>query len=198
MAIETRIDLVGTGSLAREIAELRARLDPRSNRAEVAERYDALFRTGSVPDPAPDGFLPGTLEMTTTFGALDAYGRWMSRLWMPWMGKRFDASTSTGINRLVPSARVSMRVMWPAHTPKAADGDAIEAFPFRTRVEPGALDPGSSVLVIDYDFEDNPAFIIRKIRDELVQIADGFYLGKVLMCLRAGYRRIGFFSLRRP
>jgi len=137
--------------------------------------------------------------MTTTFPALDAYGRWISRLWMPWMGKRFDAATSTGVNRMVPGARLPMRILWPGHEPRPADeADALEAFPFRTRVEPGALDPGTSVLVIDYDFDENPALLIRRIRDELVQIEDGLYLGKVLMRRGDAYHRIGFFSLRRP
>ena len=199
MATETKIDLVGTSSPRQEIARLRLRLDPRANHVDVAEGYEALFRTGSVPDPAPDGFLPGKLEMTTTFAALDAYGRWISRVWMPWMGKRFDAAASTGVNRMVPAARLPMRILWPGHDPQpAGDANALEAFPFRTRVEPGALDPGTSVMVIDYDFEANPALLIRRIRDELVQVEDGFYLGKVLMRLGDGYRRIGFFSLRRP
>ena len=197
MATETKIDLVGTSSPRQEIARLRLRLDPRSNHLEVAEGYEALFRTGSVPDPAPDGFLPGDLEMTTTFAALDAYGRWISRLWMPWMGKRFDAGASTGMNRLTPIARVPMKLLWPSHRPHPAADGALEAFPFRTRVEAGALDAGTNVLVIDYDFDANPALLIRRVRDELVQVEDGLYLGKVLMRVRDGYRRVGFFSLRR-
>ena len=86
----------------------------------------------------------------------------------------------------------------PDPRPDAFLPGALEAFPFRTRVEPAALDAGIDVLVIDYDFEANPGFVIRRIRDELVQIDDGFYLGKVLMRFASGYRRIGFFSLRRP
>jgi hypothetical protein len=114
------------------------------------------------------------------------------------MGKGFDAGSSTGINRLRPGAHLPMRLLWPGHQPRPAEGaHAVEAFPFRTRIEPGVLDPGTNVLVIDYDFEASPAFIIRRIRDELVQVEDGFYLGKVLMRWRGEMRRIGFFSLRR-
>ena len=199
MAMRTEpLSAASVRSPVERIEELRCRADPRANRADVAGRYDELFRAGAVPDPRPDGFLPGALEATTTFPALDAYGRWVSRLWMPWAGKRFDAATETGANRLTPSARIPMRLFWPSHRPGAAEGGALEAFPFRTRIEPAALDSGTDVLVIDYDFEANPAFIIRRIRDELVQVDDGFYLGKVLMRFASGYRRIGFFSLRRP
>ncbi len=162
----------------------------------MAAHYDVLFRTGTVPDPVPDGFLPGDLEMTTTRGPIDAYVRFATGIWMPWLGKRFDASTSTGVNRMVPGARLPLRALWPRHEPRAADG-TLEVFPFRTRVEPGALDPETTVLVIDYDFEANPSFIIRRIRDELVQIDDGFYLGKVLMRVGPRHHAVGFFSLRR-
>src|SRR5438477_3490454 len=148
MAVQAdRRSTASTHPFVDQLVELRRRADPRANRAEVADRYEALFRAGSIPDPRPDAFLPGALETTTTFPALDAYGRWVSRLWMPWMGKRFDAATSTGVNRMVPGARLPMRILWPGHEPRPADeADALEAFPFRTRVEPGALDPGTSVL----------------------------------------------------
>jgi hypothetical protein len=196
MAVQTPRRPIHPVTATDEIAALRHRLDPRTNRAEIADRYDEVFRAGSVPDPAPDGFLRGTLEMTTTTGALDAFGRSVTRLWMPWLGKRFDAATSTGVNRMRSSARGPMRVVWPSHrTTPIADG--VEAFPFRTRVEPSALDAGTTVLVIDYDFEANPGLLIRRIRDELVRVDDGFFLGKVLLRLRDGYHRAGFFSLRR-
>jgi hypothetical protein len=76
-------------------------------------------------------------------------------------------------------------VLWP---------DRLEAFPFRTGLSGGELDPGVNVMKIDYDFEANPA-LIRHILDELVQIAPGRYLGKVLFRSGGRYRRIGFFSL---
>ena len=50
------------------------------------------------------------------------------------------------------------------------------------------------VLKIDYDFEANPT-LIRHILDELVQIAPGHHLGKVLFRSGNRFHRIGFFSL---
>ena len=47
----------------------------------------------------------------------------------------------------------------------------------------------------DYDFAVNPGFVIRRILDEVVQVADGVYLGKVLLRARERFHRVGFFSL---
>ena len=73
--------------------------------------------------------------------------------------------------------------------------DRIEAFPFRTRIEAGAIDPAVQVLKIDYNFEANPGFIIQRILDELVQIDESLYLGKILFRTKKAWRPIGFFSL---
>jgi hypothetical protein len=89
-----------------------------------------------------------------------------------------------------------MRAVWRRYTPEYVGPDRVEAFPFRTRVAPGELDPGVDVLKIDYDFEANPDFMIRRILDELVQVAPGRYLGRVLLRLNGRFRPIGFFSLR--
>src|SRR6266571_1028755 len=66
------------------------------------------------------------------------------------------------------------------------------------RVATGELDPGVDVLKIDYDFEANPDLMIRRILGELVQVAPGRYLGKVLLRARGRFHPIGFFSLRTP
>ena len=83
----------------------------------------------------------------------------------------------------------------PAYQPFLADDGMVDAFRFRNRIEPGTLDPDVKVLKIDYDFEANPGFVIRRILDELVQVDDGLYLGKILFQWRGTLRRLGFFSL---
>lgn len=52
-------------------------------------------------------------------------------------------------------------------------------------------------MVIDYaNVEANPGLIIRSIRDELVQIVPGAYLGKILVRLPGDkYEMVGFFAL---
>jgi hypothetical protein len=115
---------------------------------------------------------------------------------MPWLGKSFDPEAGTGLNRFLPTAgtRLWLKVLFPRYVPERELPDRAEAFPFRTRIAPGELDPSVMVLKIDYDFEANPA-LIRRILDELVQIAPDRYVGKVLMRVRGEHRRVGFFSL---
>jgi hypothetical protein len=186
------------GADAREIDALADRLQPEVNRAQVLVRLDERFSSGTAPDPLPEGFLPGRLLATTTWAPLDGFFRRVAALWMPWQGKTLDRESATGVNRFLPSARVPLRAVWPGYTPEYVGPDRIDAFPFRTRIAPGELDPGVDVLKIDYDYEANPDFVIRRILDELVQIAPGRYLGKVLFRARGRFYPIGFFSLRTP
>jgi hypothetical protein len=179
-----------------ELDRLAERLDPRRNRRDAIQGLEGLFRSGIAPDPWPSGPLEGRLVTTTTWGPWDSFVSGVARLWMPWLGKNFDREERTGLNRFQPTraTSVSLTAIFPAH-PQRHLPDRIEAFPFRNRVGPGVLDPDVQVLKIDYDFEANPGFI-RHILDELVQIAPGHYLGKVLFRVGVRYRRIGFFSLR--
>ena len=126
----------------------------------------------------------------------DATVRGIASMYMPWLGKSFDRDAQSGINLLTPGAKTPMKVLWPNYEPEREMADRIEAFPFRTRIDAGAVDPGLQVLKIDYDSEPNPSFIIRKILDELVQIDEGLYLGKILYRTKKSWRPIGFFSLR--
>lgn len=180
-----------------ELDGLADRLIPGHNRAEVLHRMDALFACGIAPDPPPSGFKSGRLLATSTWAPWDAVVMGIAQLWMPWLGKTFAATTGTGLNRFSPTTatRVWLWAMFPTHRSEQALPDRIEAFPFRTRVAPGELDPRVDVLKIAYDFEANPA-PIRHVLDELVQIAPGRYLGKVLFRVRDRYYRIGFFSLQ--
>jgi hypothetical protein len=179
-----------------ELDALADRLDPSINRRQVLDRFQELFLTGAAPSPLPDGFRAGRLLATSTWSALDGAGSRLARLWMPWKGKSFATDVSMGVNRFSRDARVLLKAVFPAYVPEMVTAERIEAFPFRTSIAPGALDPEVDVLKIDYDFEANPSFIIRRILDELVQLSSGLYLGKVLFWVRGRFHPIGFFSLR--
>jgi hypothetical protein len=178
-----------------ELDRLAERLDPPRNRRQAIQGLERLFHSGTAPDPWPSGLLVGKLVATTTWGPWDSFVSVVVRLWMPWMGKAFDPQKEVGLNRFQPTRTTSLwlRALFPTH-PKRHLGDRIEAFPFRNRVGPGALDPDVLVMKIDYDFEANPK-LIRHILDELVQIAPGRYLGKILFRVGSRYHRMGFFSL---
>jgi hypothetical protein len=181
----------------REMDSLADRLHPDVNRAQVLHRLDQMFRAGTAPDPLPEGFLPGRLLTTSVWGPLDSGALRLARMWMPWKGKTFDRQTSSGVNRFdnTPANRTAFKVVFPGYVPKRVTVERIEAFPMRNRIEAGALAPDLDVFKIDYDFEANPA-LIRRILDELVQIAPGRYLGKILFRARGRWYPIGFFSLR--
>lgn len=172
------------------------RTEAAKDRAGAEAQLDELFRTGSVPRGL-DGPTDGILITTTTNKALDPAVRALTSMWMPWQGKRFDAQTETGDNRMTQSSSVASKLLWPLYRMKDAE-DGKLAFDFKTYEDEGKDDPGLRVMVIDYaDVEDNPRLVIRSIRDELVEIVPGAYLGKILFRTpRGNYDKIGFFALR--
>ncbi|MCB0925678.1 MAG: hypothetical protein KDB50_14235 [Mycobacterium sp.] len=156
-----------------------------------------LFRLGTAPTDL-HGATEGMLVMTTTNPKFDAVVRAITALWMPWQGKRFDKQAATGDNRLTKSTGLVGRLLWPLYSMKDhADGKL--AFDFKTYVEPGKEDPDVNVMVIDYaEIEKNPKLVIRKIRDELVELVQGVYLGKILYNTGSGFYKLGYFALRIP
>ena len=51
-------------------------------------------------------------------------------------------------------------------------------FPFETSFGPSALD-GQPTLILDYDLDVNPGFI-RRIHDEIREVAPGLFLGPAM------------------
>jgi hypothetical protein len=166
------------------------------DRAAGEEELAELFACGQ-PSRGIDGPTEGILVAPLIQPAVDAFARGLTRVWMPWMGKRFDSAEQVGDNRLVGSIRWVARLLWPLYSTREAT-DGRLAFDFETRVEPGGVEPAVDVLVIDYaPVESNPRFIIRSIRDELVEIVPGAHLGRILWRSRDGsYTNIGYFALR--
>ena len=193
MSVDERSD--ERTDVRRTFGEVRERLRPSSQRDWALERLNELFRSGRAPEPPPQGFLRGELLTTSIATAADPVVRRVADLWMPWLGKSFDPSQNTGLNVLVKGARSPMRALWPSYEPVSESEERIEAFPFRTRLAPGELDPEVTVLKIDYDIDANPNFLIRRLLDELVQVGTDVYLGKILMRRQSRWHAIGFFSL---
>jgi len=117
------------------------------------------FAGGTYPSPAPDGLYKGRI------------GRPVS-----WLGKKFNAASSTGINVFND------------------EGAQAERYPFKTSKGMGIHD-SKDVLRIDYNIAGNP-FWVRPILDELVQTSPGNYLGKLELRIIPGYPfTLGFFRL---
>ena len=155
-----------------------------------------LFALGDPP-AGIEGRTEGILVAPTISAPVDRLLRGISGAWMPWLGKRFDSGADRGDNVLQKFARWPAKLLWPAYTTREL-GDDRTAFDFETRVEPSEDDSDVDVLVIDYVVVDaNPRFLIKRIRDELVEIVPGANLGKVLWRHGDGsYALIGFFALR--
>lgn len=160
------------------------------------EQLNELFRAGG-PATGINGPTDGILVLTTTTALADVALRKLTSAWMPWEGKRFHADTQTGDNRMTEQSVVVSKVLWPLYSMKGKPGERI-AFDFVTYVETGKDDPDREVLVIDYaDLDQNPRLLIRSIRDELVELVPGTYLGKILLRLPTGsYVKLGYFALR--
>lgn len=168
----------------------------KSERDRADEALNELFRAGS-PVRDLDGPTDGILVLTTTTALTDTALQALTSVWMPWEGKRFDADSGTGDNRMTDQSVVVSKVLWPLYSMKKSEGGKL-AFDFKTYVEAGKEDPDREVMVIDYaDVESNPRLLIRSIRDELVELVPGAYLGKVLLRLPTrSYLKIGYFALR--
>jgi len=175
------------------IEELSARA--KSDAAGAEAELDELFLLGNVPTGL-NGPTDGILVCTTTAPAADVAVRALTTMWMPWQGKRFDNVAATGDNRLTKSTGVVGKLLWPLYSMRDGETGKL-AFDFKTYVEAGKDDPELQVMVIDYaNVASNPKLVIRSIRDELVEIVPGVFLGKILFNSGEKYTKIGFFALR--
>ena len=54
---------MGTVDPRGRLSELADELHPGLSRRRALSELDAMFRSGSPPDPVPDGFLPGEISV---------------------------------------------------------------------------------------------------------------------------------------
>ncbi len=85
-----------------------------------------------------------------------------------WVGKKFDAQTSSGINVF------------------NENGAKVEKYPFITSTNKGVVDKNLDVIKIDYNVPENP-FWLRLIADEIVEIAPNEYSGKMFVKVIPGF-----------
>jgi hypothetical protein len=170
-----------------------------ANDDRAAEALNEIFRAGTAPAGGPDGQTQGILVSFVWKTPVNVALRTITGAWMPWLGKRFNAADGRGDNVLLGSARWPAKLLWPLYKTGVAKGGR-SAFDFETELEPGKNDPDVTVLKIDYhDVTSNPRLLIRSIRDELVEVVPGAYLGKMLW--RHDDERhtlLAYFALRQP
>jgi hypothetical protein len=167
------------------------------DRRIALEALNAIFRSGTPPDPQPEGRLAGELIAIDLFPGLDQPARWLLSRYQPWKGKVFDPPRQKGENIFSPRLERFGRLFWPFYREYTLDRSGeLHAFPFRTYLAPGLCDPDREVLKIDYDLEVNPRLSVRRVLDELVQLEAGTYLGKANLRLWWGsWKTVAYFLL---
>lgn len=175
------------------------------NAKELAQQQPAkawvglndLFRNSRAPEPFLNGRYAGELIAIDIVPGLTQFFRWLLRMWMPWLGKTFDASASSGNNIFTKDSYPLARFFNPLYRGFQADKrGSYRAFTFRTSTAPGLADPDRMVLKIDYDLKENPSLTIRRVLDELVQVDENLYLGKAhVHWWWGGWQTVAYFTL---
>lgn len=183
----------------KEDLERATRLAAKNRHAGLAA-LNAQFRTGTTPDPQPRGRYDGSLFALSVAPGLTWLLDEITSAWMPWKGKVFNPTNQSGDNVFGSDSFALAHVFWPLYRAYQEDGpDTYRAFAFRTYVGAGHADPDRQVLKLDYNLPQNPGFSIRRVLDEIVQIAESTYLGKAHLKWWWGrWQTVGFFSLAKP
>jgi len=179
----------------RQVRIARHRLD--LDRHVALETLSRIFRLGDVP--APDGRYEGELIGHSTGLLSDPFFDWMSRIYLPWLGKTFDAASSTGDNVFIDNAwsRATGKFGWPEYRVQSeTPPHTVRVFPFKSAPGPAVEDEGLTVLRLDYGHSPNP-LPVRRLVDEVVELPGGYLLGKAHVRGLRELRRVFFFGLHR-
>jgi hypothetical protein len=172
----------------------------RVNRLQGLAALNDLFRAGAVPEPLPNGRYAGELILLELAPGLTQFFQRLANLWMPWRGKTFDSSQQRGDNIFTKDSYLLARLFNPLYRGFVSDGPkTYRGFAFHTYQAPGLFDVDRTVLKIDYNLKQNPAFTVRRVLDELVKLDEGLYLGKAHVRWwwrpKDGWQTVAYFSL---
>jgi len=131
------------------------------------EQLDELF-TNSPPGEIPNGEAKGTAIIAPGTSFSDEIAEFISHF--AWQGKTFDKAKGVLRNRILPFG--------------------LSAIIAKVYKEPSWLD-GKECIVLDYS---DTSLLAHWIRDEIREIAPGFYLGKVYW----GKKRLIDFAIEFP
>jgi hypothetical protein len=176
------------------VAQARARRD----RTGAWAALNDLFRAGTPPTPPLNGRYAGELVMLDIAPGLTSLVNAITSTWLPWKGKTFNATHASGDNLFTRASLWLAHLYWPLYRGYVDDGrETYRAFAFRTYTAAGLADPDRQVFKIDYDLPENPGLSIRRVLDEVVQVADGAYLGKAHVKWWWGsWQLVAYFMLR--
>ena len=168
-----------------------------TNRNQGLAALNEVFRNGQPPSPPLDGPYDGELVALENLGVTVPFARAILAKWLPWRGKYLVAAESRGDNIFASQYRWLFRLLYPFYRGVIEGGETFRALKFTTSIKAGMVDTDRQVFNINYDSSANPALTIRPIIDELVQVHDGVYLGKIHFRWWWGrWQMIGYFALR--
>lgn len=167
------------------------------DRARGWAALNEIFREGVPPSTPLNGTYAGELIALDLKPGMTQFFSSLASLSLPWKGKRFDAAHACGDNIFTRNSRPLMRTLFPRYRGyEEGESETYRAFEFRTSIGPGRTDPDLRVLKLDYNLEGNPRLSVRRVLDELVQVAEGYYLGKAhLHWLWGEWQTVAFFTL---
>lgn len=168
-------------------------------------RLAALFAEGTPPSEESvegdcEGMVIGLFGRTWLRG-LDGLARLGRLLGGPgWAGKTFQMNTLTGYNRLTRGAYIPFMLAVPNYRLQRRRDEWLGLY-FDVAYEPSSLDRERTVLAIRYEHprHRNPE-LLRRTRDELVELIPGICLGRVILTSgvgRSDHELVGHFALRR-
>jgi len=170
----------------------------KQNRKQGLAALNKLFRQGMLPEIALNGRYHGQLVALDIAPGLTPLFEALTRRWLPWQGKAFNASETTGNNIFTRDVLPLSYLMMPFYRIRIPDTpQTFRSFNFRTYSGPGKQDPDRQVLKLDYNLPENPRLNVRRVIDELVQLGDGYYLGKAhLKTWWGSWQMVAYFSLQ--
>jgi len=156
-----------------------------------------MFWNGTPPQPSLHGRYQGELVLLDIAPGLTEFFSWITKMYMPWLGKSFSVSHQCGDNIFSRDSYPLAHIFNPLYRNFwANDSKTYHGFAFRTYIAPGLTDPDRQVLKIDYDLKENPSLTIRRVLDELVQVEDNLYLGKAHVRWWWGsWQTVAYFTL---
>lgn len=177
----------------RQVRIARARLD--LDRHHAIDTLTRLFRLGTIP--SPEGRYDGELIGLSTGLLADPFFDWMTRIYLPWVGKTFDAEANSGDNVFIDNSfsRAASKLGWPEYRVESeTPPHTVRVYPFKSSPAPAVEDEGLTVLHLEYGHSPNP-LPVRRIVDEIVELPGGYILGKTHMRGLRELRRVCFFGL---
>jgi hypothetical protein len=174
--------------------QLRLKTDRRRAFASLQD----LFRDGEPPEEPLDGRYGGQLLAFDIAPGLTKLADTMAAQWRFWLGKTFNAPQRMGDDIYLRTFLRRTRLFAPTYQNYIDDTPQTwRVFPFRTTLTDSIVNTSLPVLRLDYDLPINPRLSVARTMDEIVQLADGVYLGRAFVHWWWGrWQPVAYFVLR--